>query len=169
MSKPTFVIKELPPIQEGKKSRVVKFRSHGKFYSTQNLLDMVHELSGRGFNLAEIAAACGINYRTVVKALKLRPNPLKLQWSPPHHGDRFVIVTETGLIGMDALSLMPQMNQPWIHGAAIEDSTPVSIRRRLVEMGDSYGWIRVARLVYVDPATLREPPPVLDPREVVYE
>jgi hypothetical protein len=107
--------------------------------------------------LLEIAEICGANYRTVRNILMTQPDANTVAQELPTKDDRFVLVTESGLHhDDDSLTLYPEMAQPWVQGAALEDSTPIKLRRRMSLMGDRFGWIRIAKLVYVDPITLKE-------------
>ena len=147
---------KLPKIH-GKAKLLPKFRARGRFYSAQALLDAINEMASRGSSLFEIASECGVNYRTVRKALLLRPDNNSTSRLSPTVDERYVIVSETGISDLDASRLYPEMDQPWIQGAALAESTPLRIRRRMDAMGIQFGWIRVAKLVYVDPITLKEP------------
>lgn len=151
-----FVLEHLPPIQPHQR-RPAKFNAKGKFYSSQALLDAIHEMFNRGNSIIEISDACGVNYRTVRKALALRPNQVEPAAASPTEDERYVIVSETGIADVDAAKLYQEMDQPWVQGAALADSTPIRIRRRISAMGANFGWVRVAKLVYVDPITFKAP------------
>lgn len=139
--------------------RLPRIRSRGKFYSTQALIDRVNELVHQGVGLGRVAELCGVTFNTVKRILELDPREVE-GLSLPDYAAFYVIITESG-VPMDidpmALEHIPvNMKRPWIQGAAVEESVVSAIRRRVRELGDQYGSLRVAKLVFVDTKTLME-------------
>ena len=51
-------------------------------------------------------------------------------------------------------SIMARLQGPWLHAAHLGDTGIDEIRKRVVAMGDDYGWVRIVRIVPVDQQTL---------------
>lgn len=152
MSKPVIY---KPP----KKPRERGITARGKFYSTQDLIENVNQLAHQGVGMMRIAELCGIHYATVKRILFLDPREEKALVVPDYTAC-YVLVTERGVptnVDRRSLELHPQLDKTWIHGSAVEDSDVLSIRRKIDQIGDSYGRVRVAKLVFVETDTLREP------------
>lgn len=68
---------------------------------------------------------------------------------------RFAIISEFPFpLHLGSEQIMERLEGPWLHACHLQDTNMETIKKKVSEMGDDYGWVKIVRLMPVDQATL---------------
>ena len=132
------------------------FLYQSRIINREEAKNIIRELIYRGMPHHKIKAELGLEARnfstTYLKLVKeitvdqqtITPDPL-----------RYAIVSEHPFPrDLADEQIMERLQGPWLHACHLDDTGIGEIQKRVEEMGNAYGWVRIVKLVPIDQQTL---------------
>lgn len=131
------------------------FIYQGRIINRDETRNIIKELLHRGMNHVRIKASLDIGKGQEIVYQRLLDEIIAEQQNSTIDKPMFAIISEHPFKrNLADDQIMNRLQGPWLHASHLDDTMMDGILKKVAEMGDDYGWIRIVKIVPVDQKTL---------------
>ncbi len=131
------------------------FFYNNKLVTRREMMIMARNLFDQGHPLEFIKMHLGIHPVTIKKLLLESALDEIESCDSKDTMKRFVVISQHPFpVSLSNDEVIKRLEGPWVHACNFEDTLASSTMRKVDSMGLEYGWIKIARMIPVDPLTL---------------